>query len=105
MQHSIVKSYFSDYASAIREVLFTTSLADLEKTKEKYEKKCPGPMNQIFPDKISKADAVTRYEQRKSLQTELEPAGRATNKHLFMAQPTTYNYKYKIFLQVKFKMP
>ena len=92
VQCSILKPYFSDYASAIREVLFTTSLADLKKTKENYEKKCPGPMNQIFPDKIPKADAVTRYERRKSLQTKLEPAGRATNKHLFTAHPTSYKY-------------
>lgn len=71
--------YISDYASAILEVLFCTSLADLTKTKQEYDKKCPGPINQIFPDKIPKSIAVTQYERRKSLQTELVPAGMVEN--------------------------
>lgn len=74
-----MKFYISDYASAIREVLFSTPLAEFKKTKQKYEKKCPGPMNQIFPDKIPKSDAVVRYEKRKTLQTELEPLGKVEN--------------------------
>ena len=74
-----MKFYISDYASAIRDVLLSTSLAELRKTKQKYENKCPGPMNQIFPDKMPKSDAVAQYEKRKSLQTELEPLGKVEN--------------------------
>ena len=88
MQCSKSKIISLDYVSAIREVLFKTSLADLKKTQEDYKKKCPGPINQIFPDKMAKSDAVTRYEQRKSLQTELEPAGKGNCKQAFIYHTT-----------------
>lgn len=60
---------------AIREQLFTTPLADLKKTKNEYEKKCPGPLSKIFPDKLPKEEAVLRHEERRNFQTELQPPG------------------------------
>ena len=42
-------------------------------------------MNQIFPDKMAKSDVVTQYEQRQSLHTKLEPAGKKANKQNIFA--------------------
>jgi hypothetical protein len=50
-------------------------LDDLEKTRLEYEKKCPGSLNEIFPYKLPKEEAVSKHERRRNIQTELQPSG------------------------------
>ena len=62
--------------NGIKELLFTTPLAELKKTRKEYQKRCPGSLNKIFPDKLPKEEAILQHQQRKNIQTELQPAGK-----------------------------
>jgi hypothetical protein len=33
-------------------------------------------LNKIFPDKLPKEEAILQHQQRKNIQTELQPAGK-----------------------------
>ena len=65
----------SDYVSAIREVMFSQSAKDRLKILEKYQAKILDPLDRQFDDRVSKAEAVCRKDERNKLRTDLFPAG------------------------------
>lgn len=61
---------------AIREVFLSQSAKDRLKILEKYEAKIPDPLNRQFDNRVLKAEAICRKDERNKLRTELFPAGK-----------------------------
>ncbi len=58
--------------------MFSQSTKDYSKILEKYLAKIPDPLNRQFDDRVSKAEAISRKDERNKLTTKLFPAGNNT---------------------------
>lgn len=67
---------FSGYVDTLKNLLFTLPKAEMKKVDEKYAARVPEPLNQQFPDRVNKEDAVKFYQARKATKkTSLSPPG------------------------------
>lgn len=75
----ITKSFhfILDYVAQIWDNICHQSKETLSKTAEKYKKLCPQPLANMFPDRLSKKEAIERRKSRENIyQTKLEPSGK-----------------------------
>ncbi|PFX22546.1 putative RNA-directed DNA polymerase from transposon X-element [Stylophora pistillata] len=64
------------YVDTLKNLLFTLPKAEMKKVDEKYAARVPEPLNQQFPDRVNKEDAVKFYQARKATKkTSLFPPG------------------------------
>ncbi len=69
-------SIYIGYVGEIRNNLLNMSKETRKTVAEKYNAKVPAPLNSQFPDRVSKAEAVARFVERKEREaTKLYPSG------------------------------
>ena len=68
--------YFLGYVDAMKALLFTLPNSEMKEVLERYSGKVPKPLNQQFPARKSKAEAVEVYQTRRKMKkTSLFPPG------------------------------
>ena len=68
--------YFLGYVDAMKALLFTLPKSEMKEVLERYSGKVPKPLNQQFPARRSKEEAVEVYQTRRKMKkTSLFPSG------------------------------
>lgn len=65
--------FFTDYVAHIYQTLTTTPRAELKLLVEDLKQEVPQPLHTMLVDKESREEAITKYKQRKELETVICP--------------------------------
>ena len=76
--------------------MFSQSAKDRIEILQKYKAMIPHPLNRQFDNKVSKAKAISRKDERNKLTTQLFPAG---NGACFVTYSMKYSGLVKIYFQ------
>lgn len=67
---------FAAYVQEIKDTLFNTASETLAATFKKHEKDVPEPLCSKFDDRLSREEAIAKWQTRESTNAMLVPAGK-----------------------------
>lgn len=66
---------FSGYVNVMRDLLFSLPKEAMEDKVKQYKERAPEPLNRQFPERLERAAAIKKRDQRREAVTQLHPPG------------------------------